>query len=174
MAITSRSWKEKNTGVSSAERYFSLVLPLFSQTSDIVSVNLFPAFLLMKFNALPPTLSSLCIHRSLSCVSAALSAYRAIGITSTVIWTWEDWCFLTNTGRSPIKSHSGLAEAAANTALQSEDIICEDAACVWVGKVTKSIWNKHTRPLMYLSAAVFQWTRDDCQGMDVFIQRRNL
>lgn len=31
------------------------------------------------------------------------------------------------------------------------------------GKVTKSIWNKHTRPLMYLGAAVLHWTRDDCQ-----------
>lgn len=135
VAITWRSREEKKRRCLLCWEILLLSFPLFSQTSDIVSVNLLSALLLMKFNALPPTLSPRCIHCSLSCVSAALSAYRAIGITNTVVWTWEDWCFLTNTGRSPIKRHSGLAEAAANTALQSEDIICEDAACVWVERL---------------------------------------
>lgn len=38
-----------------------------------------------------------------------------------------------------------------NAAFQSEDAICANAARVWARKVTESIRNKHTGPLMYLS-----------------------
>ncbi len=51
-----RLLERKVIGVSSAVLFFSLVLPLVSQTSDIVSVLLFPAFSLMKFNLHPPNI----------------------------------------------------------------------------------------------------------------------
>lgn len=151
-------------------RFFSLVLPLFSQTSDIISVHLFAAFSLMKFNLHPPQHTHSALRVCLVLFPSFCGEFSVLSSSRRLfppirchINIRGPRCFLENAGRTLFSSHkqrpfslAGAAGQPVNTGIHSEDIICENAARVWVGKVTKSIQNKHTRPLMYFSASVLR------------------